>query len=139
PRVGQILLCDFFPGFVAPEMVKTGRPVIVIASDSRNRPNLVTVVCLSTGKPEVIQPCHLQLPKSCLPQLGRFQERESWVKGDMIYTVGFHRLHLIQLGKRDPQTGRRLYFKDRLGRDRMREVYCCVLAGLNLNHLADHL
>ena len=61
------------------------------------------------------------------------------MKGDMIYTVGFHRLNLIRLGKRNPQTGKRLYFTQRLGRDQMNEVYKCMLHGLGLGDLGQHL
>lgn len=74
-----------------------------------------------------------------MPQLGKFQEKDTWVKGDMIYTVGFQRLSLIKLGKRDPQTGKRLYFKQKLGREQMREVYSCMLHGLGLGNLGQHL
>ena len=84
-------------------------------------------------------PYHYQIPKNSMPQLGRFQEKGTWLKGDMIYTVGFHRLDLIMLGKRDPRTGKRLYFNNRLGRDQMKEIYSCVLHGLNLGQLSQHL
>lgn len=139
PKVGQILVCDFSSGFKEPEMVKSGRPVVVLSPAMKGRPNLVTVVALSTEPPNPVMPYHLELPRASLPQLGRFQERPSWVKGDMVYTVGFHRLDLIRLGRRDPQTGKRLYFTDRLGRPQMRQIYGCVMHGLNLGHLADHI
>lgn len=74
-----------------------------------------------------------------MPQLGNFQENDSWVKGDMIYTVGFHRLDLIRLGKRDKNTGKRLYYTNRFGRVQMREIYKCVLHGLNLGSLCQYL
>ena len=79
------------------------------------------------------------MPKSAMPQIGRFQESETWVKGDMIYAMGFHRLDLIRLGKRDPITGKRFYFKQKLGRDQMREIYRCVLHGMTLSKLGDYL
>ncbi|MAT66235.1 MAG: hypothetical protein CMN57_11400 [Gammaproteobacteria bacterium] len=139
PKVGQILLCDFSLGFKEPEMVKSGRPVVVLSPTMKGRPNLVTVVALSTEPPAPVMPYHLELPRAALPQLGRFQERPSWVKGDMVYTVGFHRLELIRVGKRDPRTGKRFYFTQRLGREHMRQIYGCVLHGLNLGHLVPHI
>lgn len=139
PKVGQILLCDFSSGFKEPEMVKSGRPVVVLSPAMQGRPNLVTVVALSTEPPAPVMPYHMELPRGVLPQLGRFQERPSWVKGDMVYAVGFHRLDLIQLGKRDRQTGKRVYFTRRLGRERMRQIYGCVMHGLKLGHLAPHI
>lgn len=139
PRAGQILLCDFSQGFKEPEMVKSKRPVVVLSRAPTSKSQLVTIVPLSTAKPEKIMPFHYQVPKNCLPQLGMFQEKESWVKGDLIYTVGFHRLDLVRLGKRDPNTGKRLYYTNRLSRERMKEIYACVLHGLNLGHLAVHI
>lgn len=120
-------------------MVKSKRPVIVLTPQMRNRADLVTVVPLSTVKPNPVMSYHYMLPKNCMPQIGMFQKDDSWVKGDMIYTVGFHRLNLIQLGQRDPATGRRIYYKNRLGRERMKEIYSCILHGLNLSILTKHL
>ena len=120
-------------------MIKSGRPVVVLSPAMKGRPNLVTVVALSTKQPNPVMPYHLELPRASLPQLGRFQEQSSWIKGDMIYTVGFHRLDLIQLGKRDPRTGKRFYFTQRLGREKMKQIYGCVMHGLNLGHLALHI
>ena len=150
PRPGQILMCDFGEGFKEPEAVKR-RPVIVLTVrpgplvPSLSHPGkpfmgpLVTVVALSTQEPTKKERHHLLLPKQCMPQLGPFQEKDSWIKGDMIYAVCYHRLDLIQLGKRDPVTGKRLYFTSQLGRERMREVYACVLHALNIGHVAQYL
>ena len=99
----------------------------------------MTVVCLSTIKPEPQLDFHCILPKASLPMLERFQEADdNWVKGDMIYSVGFHRLNLIRLGTRRPD-GKRNYYSRRLGREKMREVYACVLHGLNLSTLVEHI
>lgn len=138
PKIGQILLCDFSRGFKEPEMVKSGRPVVVISPPMPTRPQLVTIVALSTVPPDPVLPFHMRLPRASLPQIGQF-ERDTWVKGDMVYSVGFHRLDLIKLGKRDPNTGKRLYFTNRLGRENMRAIYACVLHGLNLGHVAQYL
>ena len=56
----------------------------------------------------------------------------------MLYTVGFHRLDLIQLGKKD-FNGKREYYKSKLGREQMKAIYTCVLHGLNLPHLGQYL
>ena len=139
PRPGQILQCDFSSGFREPEMVKSGRPVVVLTPPIQGREKLVTVAALSTEKPDPIMAYHYQIPKNSMPQLGRFQEKDTWLKGDMIYTVGFHRLDLIRLEKKDPNTGKRIYFNRRLGRDQMKEIYSCVLHGLNMGSLSQHL
>ena len=98
----------------------------------------MTVVGLSTVQPNPRMPYHLELPKKSLPMLGRYQKKSTWLKGDMIYTVGFHRLDLIHLG-RDKTTKKRKYFYDRLGRDQMKLVYGCVLESLNMHHLVEHI
>lgn len=139
PKPGQILLCDFSQGFKEPEMIKNNRPVVVLTPPIKGRQNLVTVLALSTSMPEPVMEYHYKLPKASMPQLGRFQETDTWVKGDMIYTVGFHRLNLIQLGKKDASTGKRLYFKNKLGGEQMKKIYKCMLYGLNLGSLGEHL
>ena len=73
-----------------------------------------------------------------MPQTGYFQANDTWVKGDMIYTLCFQRLDLIKMGKRRSD-GKRLYFKDRLGRDVMRDIYGCVLHGLGIGEAAAYL
>lgn len=139
PRQGQILLCDFSQGFRAPEMIKSRRPVVILTPSFRHRSGLVTIVPLSTVRPDPIMPFHYQLPNNCLPQIGVFQTGESWIKGDLIYTVGFHRLDLIRLGIREPSTRKRVYYRNRLSRERMKKIYSCVLHGLNLGGLSKHL
>lgn len=139
PKKGQIVLCDFSKGFKEPEMVKPSRPVIVLCNALPGRANLVTVVACSTVRPDNAREYHYQLPKASLPMHGRFQEKETWVKGDMIYTVGLHRLDLIKLNSRHPTTGKRQYFTRCLGREQLRKIHCCVLHGLALGHLSDHL
>jgi len=138
PNAGTILLCDFSQGFKEPEMVKSKRPVLVVTPPLVGRPNLVTILALSTVKPDPIQDYHYLLPKKALPQLGNFQTKETWIKADMIYTVGFHRLDLIRLNKRDVN-GKRQYFRQRLSREKMSEIYKCMLHGLHLGFLGEHL
>lgn len=130
-------MCDF-SGFEEPEMVKE-RPVIVLAGPMKGRGALVTVVPLSTVEPPTLMPYHLKMPKQCLPKNGMFQERDSWVKGDMIYTVAFHRLDLIRVGPRDRRTGKRVYYLNVLSRERMRDIYACVLHGMHMGHLVAHI
>ena len=131
PKPGIILMCDFSEGFKPPELVKR-RPVLVVAS-SRERSGLVTVVGISTVCPEPVRAYHYLLPKASMPRQKQFQEKESWVKADMIYTVGFHRLDLIREGK--DSNGKRVYFQRRLGREQMDKVRVCVLAGLGMSNL----
>lgn len=99
---------------------------------------LCTVVAISTVMPDPWENWHYKLPMGSMPLKGQFQAKDSWVKGDMVYRVSFDRLDLIQIGK-EPGTGRRQYFKQRLGREQMQCVYACLLHALNLGHLEQHL
>jgi len=138
PRPGQILLCDFSQGFKKPEMVKNKRPVVVLSGPIKGRANLVTVAPLSSVEPTPVQEYHYRIPKQSMPMVGIFQTNDSWLKGDMIYTVVFHRLNLILLGKTGTD-GKRLYFTNKLGPDQMKQIYQCILHGLNLGKLAIHV
>ena len=89
PKTGQILLCDFYQGFKAPEMVKSKRPVIVLAGKMKGRSGLVTIAPLSTAEPIRLQPYHYKISRQLMPMAGKFQANDSWLKGDMVYTVGF--------------------------------------------------
>lgn len=137
PKPGTILMCDFSKGFAEPEMVKK-RPVIVISPKTKKCSGLCTVVAISTATPDPIENWHYQLPKASMPRAKLFQRKDSWIKGDMIYRVGFHRLDLIELG-RDSSTGKRVYFKQVLGREQMAEIYACVLHAINLSHLQKYI
>ena len=133
PSIGQILMCDF-KGMKEPEMVKR-RPVIVLKA-ARRGPKLVQVACLSTAKPEPVLPYHLPIEDKYLPRDKFFQDKETWLKGDMVYTVSFDRLDYIRIGI---DNGKRVYFKQSLSRDNMKSVYSCVLHGMNLGHLSQYL
>ena len=120
-------------------MVKSNRPVVVLTPPMMGREHLVTIAPLSTTVPDPVMPYHYELPVASLPQIDRLQREGVWLKGDMLYTVGFHRLDLIRLGKPDRNTGKRQYYQNRLGRDQMKEIYKCVMHGLNLGHLGEYI
>ncbi len=81
PKPGQILLCDFSPGFKEPEMVKSKRPIVVLTGAIQGRANLVTIAPLSTTEPQPLQPYHYKIPKQSMPMVGIFQTEDSWLKG----------------------------------------------------------
>lgn len=80
-------------------------------------------------------PYHFKLDVN--PPLPSPWDQETWVKGDMINAVGFHRLDFIRLGK--DKSGKRLYRFDILTSDQMKNVKKCVLMGLGLTPLTKHL
>lgn len=82
-KPGQIVDCDFTYGFVPPEIVKV-RPVVVLTPSSAG---LVTVVVLSKTQPDPKTSVHCVIPRFSMPNIGRFRNKTSWVKGDMIYRV----------------------------------------------------
>lgn len=116
-------------------MVKP-RCVVVLSPMIKGRPGLCTVVCLSTTPPNPVMQYHMQL--DIRPKLpNRWASDGVWVKGDMVYAVGFHRLNLIKVGK--DQTGKRLYRYDTLSTDQMKAIKCCVLRALGMSTLTKHL
>lgn len=137
PRAGQILLCDFSQGFREPEMVKSSRPVIVLSGTLAGRANLVSVVACSTVEPDPMRNYHYLLPAKSMPKTKHFRDRNTWVKGDMVYTVAFHRLDAICIGK--DRCGKRIYHTDQLGKEQMNEIYKCVLSGLGMSFLNQHI
>jgi uncharacterized protein YifN (PemK superfamily) len=135
PVPGTILFCDFGSSFKPPEMVKR-RCVVVISPKIRARPKLCTVVCLSTTPPNPIMDYHCQI--DIRPRLpGNLESDAVWVKGDMIYSVGFYRLDLIRLGKN--ADGKRVYRYDVLADQQMRQIKSCVISALGLRHLTEHI
>lgn len=135
PAKGSIILCDFDKGFCLPEMVKR-RPVVVISPKIKARPGLCTIVALSMTAPVPVMPYHakIDLPVA-LPS--HYQSDGLWIKGDMVNTVGFHRLDLIRTGK--ARDGSRLYYYETLNDRQIALVYQCVLRGLGLSALTKHM
>lgn len=66
-----------------------------------------------------------------------WQSDDIWVKGDMINTVGFHRLNLVRLGK--DETGKRVYLLEPLSQDVITKIRHCVLQAVGLGMLTKHL
>ena len=135
PVPGSLLLCNFDPTFKEPEMVKR-RPVIVLSPKIASRPGLCTIVALSTSAPDPVKPynCRIRIAPT-LPK--PFDSEEMWLKGDMIYAVGFHRLDLFRTGR--SENGKRTYYYNTLSNDTMKQVRACVLHGLGLTFLTQHL
>jgi mRNA interferase MazF len=135
PKLGTLLICDFEPGFVPPEMVKR-RPVIVVSPPISVRVRLCTVVPLSSTAPDLVMPYHCKLVIDP-PLPDPWNERESWVKGDMVFSASFQRLNLIRAGK--DWFGKRKYRENRLSAQQMMAVRTCILCSLGLAHLTKHL
>ena len=126
PKQGTIVLVRFDKAFKQPEMVKS-RPCIVISKRIKQRPNLVTVVPLSTTEPNPVMPYHCKIPVEMeLPK--RWNATHCWVKGDVIYALNFERVDLFNLGR--GTDGRRMYQTKTVSEETFAHVKRCVLAGL---------
>ncbi|MGR4865523.1 type II toxin-antitoxin system PemK/MazF family toxin [Caulobacter sp. LARHSG274] len=135
PPIGSLLMCDFGSGFREPEMVKR-RPVVVVSPKIAARPGLCTVVALSTTPPAPPMAYHCQI--DIRPELPDWMQSDGvWVKGDMISSVGFHRLDFIRTGK--AVDGRRQYYYSRISAQHLGKVRACILNGIGLSHLTKHL
>lgn len=116
-------------------MVKP-RCVIVLSPRIKARAKLCTVVCLSSTAPNHVQQYHCQIDIDP-PLPPSWESKGIWVKGDMVYSIGFHRLDLIRLGKR--KDGSRIYRMDTISEEQMKVVKACVLRGLGMSTLTKHL
>ena len=135
PGQGVVVFCDYSQGFVEPEMVKR-RPAIVLCPPMQDRWGLCNVVALSTTPPDPVMPYNklVKLPFMLPPP---FNSEEHWIKGDMINSVGWHRLDLVRLGK--DRAGKRRYLMTPVGNDILTIARRCALHGLGLSSLTKHL
>ncbi len=112
------------------------RLVVVMSPRIRDRPGLCTVVSLSTTPPVPCMPYHCMI--DIRPRLPPpFKSDDVWVKGDMIYAVGFHRLNLVRIGK--DETGKREYYRHALGANDITRIRRCILNSMGLANLTKHL
>jgi len=134
PKPGTVVICDFGQGFRVPEMIKR-RPAIVVSPQIQGRPNLCTVVPISTEVPKFKMPYHLELPNLALPP--PFHVGPNWVKADMIFASSFARLDLLRAGKDD--RGARIYITECLPPEDFLAVQKAMLCSLGLASLTKHL
>lgn len=127
PKAGQILVCHFGLGFRKPEMVKT-RPVLVISPKVQPWTKLCLVLPISSTPPEPELDCHYRLPDGLVP--GNKYD-EAWIKGDMVFAVGCHRLDRIKAGFRN-------YVAPIVPPDVLKEARRCVLHATGMHSLTDH-
>ena len=128
PQVGTIVRVDLNEGFRIPEMRKR-RPAVILSAPLLGRDQLCTIVPLSTSKSRTLRDYHCEIeldPPLPFP----YGAKLMWAKADMILTVAFHRLKLLEAG-RGPD-GDRLYDIRVLGAEKMAEMRDCVRRSLGL-------
>lgn len=136
PRPGEILLCNYDTGFVAPEMTKR-RPVVVVSPRLRRRDDLVAVVPLSTTCPVPVESHHcVIILAQPLPE--PFDSPSMWAKCDMLATVARSRLDRFRAGRRISGGGR-YYVSGQLDREQLTGIRRAILCGLGLSSLTVHL
>jgi mRNA interferase MazF len=128
PEQGAILICDYSTGFILPKMIKK-RPVVVISPRPRRGKHFGTVIPLSTTIPNPVERYHHLLHPLSLP--GKFSERETWAKCDMIATVSLDRLDRIKLGK--DVNGKRVYTNHVILANDLKAIKKGVLVTLGIN------
>ncbi len=135
PATGCLVVANYGEGFREPEMVKS-RLAIVISPPIKARAGLCTIVPLSTTDPDPPMPYHVQIdvPFEIPRPWGNIPR---WVKGDMVNSVGLHRLDLLRLGK--DRQGNRILQKQCIPPEMLRAVRAAVLHGLGLERLTGHL
>jgi mRNA interferase MazF len=134
PQPGTILVCDY-SGSVYPEMGKV-RPVIVVSPTFKHRPNLSTIVPLSTTAPNPVEDYHHALTLNpALPP--PFDSPQMWVKADMIMTASHDRLDRIRAGRN--AMGQRTYANRMIPKKDLEDIYRAVLNGLGLGRLTPHI
>lgn len=136
PKQGEILLCNYNTGFVAPEMTKI-RPVVIISPRLRRRADLVAVVPLSTTPPVNVERHHCKI-ELARPLPAPFDSPAMWAKCDMIATVARDRLDRFKAGRK-AGGGKRVFVSGMLDRSQFRLVKAAVLCGLGFDSLTIHL
>lgn len=127
PRPGHILICHFGLGFQQPEIVKT-RPVLVISPRQRVWTRVCVVVPISSKEPNPAMAHHYKLPDGLVPNK---KYKEAWLKGDLVTTVGCHRLDRIK-------TGFRRFEAPVAPTEVLREARRCVLHATGMHGLTPH-
>jgi uncharacterized protein YifN (PemK superfamily) len=97
PDAGDVLMCDF-TGFVAPEMTKTRRMIVLSPRARRNFPSTYLVVPISKTPPQPPEPHHCEFG----PRSYHFFDpiEPVWAKADMITCVASHRLDRVMVNGR---------------------------------------
>lgn len=128
PKQGEVLRCDY-SNLIDPEMAKV-RWVVVVSPKFLNRPNLCTVVPLSTTAPRHMEKYHVLMDKDPAPN--GVDGAVVWAKCDMLMTVSFSRLSAYHQGRIN---GKRNYISLAVSPKEMGAIKQSILYALGLSHL----
>lgn len=128
PQPGTIVRVDLSQGFKKPEMVKR-RPAVVLSPPLNGRPDLCSIVPLSTQSPRNVEEHHMKIEFDP-PLPDPYGAPVKWLKGDIVLTVAFHRLRLLFSGW---DQGQRVYDVRVLDAATFSKVQVCVRHGLGLH------
>jgi len=127
PLSGTIVRIDLSEGFRPPEIGKR-RPAVVLSPLLPGRPQMCTIVPLSTTPPNPVLPHHMQIVFDP-PLPPPYSDPVAWLKGDIVLTVAFRRLRYLFAGH---GKGERNYDIRVLDRETFARVQRCVRFGLGL-------
>ena len=97
PDAGDVLMCDF-TGFVAPEMTKIRRVIVLSPRARRNFPGTYLVVPVSKTPPQPAEAHHCEFGPG---SYHFFDQIDSvWAKTDMVTCVASHRLDRVRVNGR---------------------------------------
>jgi uncharacterized protein YifN (PemK superfamily) len=121
PDAGDVLMCDF-TGFVAPEMTKIRRVVILSPRSRRNFPGTYLVLPISKTPPSPPRPHHCEFKPG---SYHFFDPIETvWAKADMVTCVAAHRLDRVKFRGR--------YSRAQIGREDLLRVRKALLYALGM-------
>jgi uncharacterized protein YifN (PemK superfamily) len=104
---------------------------LVVLRSHKTNSKLVTVVPLSTTRPEPVEVHHYQLLQNPLPES---RKDEVWAKCDLVAVVSTERLDLIRTGRKLPD-GRRQYVSLKIGVEQFEAIRRGVIFALGLGSL----
>ena len=124
PDAGDVLMCDF-NGFVAPEMTKL-RKVVILSPRSRiSFPGTYLVVPLSKTPPVPLEPCHCEFRPRSYDFLDPVES--VWAKANMMTCVATVRLDRLKLHGR--------FSAARIRREDLARIRLAVLHTLGMQDL----
>ena len=117
-------------------MVKR-RPVVIISPRLRRRPDLVTVIPLSTTVPVPVEAHHCEIVLA-VPLPAPFQAAQMWAKCDMVCTVSLARLDRFKDG-RAPHSPTRRFRTGKVSTEQLATIRRAVLNALGMASLTVHV
>ncbi|MGA3027516.1 MAG: type II toxin-antitoxin system PemK/MazF family toxin [Bryobacteraceae bacterium] len=122
PDAGDVLMCDF-TGFVAPEITKVRRVIILSPRSRRRFPGTYLVIPMSKTPPAPPEPHHCEFKPNSYFFLDPVEP--VWAKADMLTCVASYRLDRLKVNGR--------YCRVQIRKDDLHAVRRAVLHALGMD------